>query len=211
MTPHPAYRDWVRGVPSVQRSRHCFCSTSGGQAEMGEDLGDHGVPWHGVTRQASCSAAFLCCRLGGPGAGRLDPARIPPSGGPRGRSQCTPLARHAPRPPAMHQEMWLAPSTQIAPSYWSAGGLLGGPARVSRPAGRSGRAVMAGCPRGSGRAERGVRAGVWARVRVLVTVGPTREANRPRGRAVAAACPQDPAGASARADRAQAAAHWRDT
>ena len=87
--PAPRLSGRVRGVPSVQRSRHCFCSTSGGQAEMGEDLGDHGVPWHGVTRQASCSAAFLCCRLGGPGAGRLDPARIPPSGGPRGRSQCT--------------------------------------------------------------------------------------------------------------------------
>jgi hypothetical protein len=123
-----------------------------------------------------------------------------------------PLARHAPRPPAMHQEMWLAPSTQIAPSYWSAGWASWGPGEVEQACGQLGPGCHAGCPRRPGRAERGVRAGVWAfRVRVLVTVGPTREANRPRGRAVAAACPQDPAAASARADRAQAAAHWRDT
>jgi hypothetical protein len=93
-----------------------------------------------------------------------------------------PLARHAPRPPAMHQEMWLAPSTQIAPSYWSAGWASWGPGEVEQACGQLGPGCHAGCPRRPGRAERGVRAGVWAfRVRVLVTVGPTREANRPRG------------------------------
>ncbi|MCA1602386.1 MAG: hypothetical protein LC776_12335 [Acidobacteria bacterium] len=34
-------------------------------------------------------------------------------GAARSNSAVYPLARHAPRPPAMHQEMWLA----IAPSY----------------------------------------------------------------------------------------------
>jgi hypothetical protein len=74
------------------------------------------------------------------------------------------------------------PSTQIAPSYWSAGWASWGPGEVEQACGQLGPGCHAGCPRRPGRAERGVRAGVWAfRVRVLVTVGPTREANIPVG------------------------------